>query len=116
MEIATILKESIQQADASQKIKIGICGGISPDRVKHICAIFKPDLLCTKMFIAKAAGLIDNPNTPYIINALLVLEIRILDLILMHRSAVSSIITSRKDSLVRFIQATTVNHLVDAGE
>jgi hypothetical protein len=115
-EILSMLEESIPHTEVSQNLKIGICGGISPDSVKHICSFFKPDLLCTKMFIVKASGLSNYASTPEIISALLVLEIRILDLILLHRSAASSAITSRRDSLVRFMQASTINQIIGSGE
>jgi len=115
-EIVSMVEDSMPRTHAGHKLEIGICGGISPDSVKQICSVFKPDLLCTKMFIVKASSLSIYASTPEIISALLVLEIRILDLILLHRSAVSSAITSRRDSLVRFIQASTINQVIHSRE
>jgi hypothetical protein len=114
--IASMLEDSIQVKQARQRIKIGICGGISPGNVEHLCAVYKPDLVCTKMFIANALGLSSQTFSYNIISALLVLEARILELILLHRNAISSIITMRRNSLVSYIQASTINQIINAGE
>jgi len=115
-KIASMLKNSIQVTQTRQRIRVGICGGISPANVEHLCAVYKPDLVCTKMFIANAFGLSRQGTSFNIINALLVLEARILELILLHRNAISSRITMRKNNLVSYIQASTINQIINAVE
>lgn len=114
--IASILANSIQLKQARGGIRLGICGGISPANVENLCAVYKPDLVCTKMFIASAFGLSSQTTSFNIISALLVLEARILELILLHRNAISSVITMRRNSIVSYIQASTINQIINAKE
>jgi len=114
--IVSLLESSIQINQVKERIKIGICGGISPANVKHLCEVYKPNLVCTKMFISDPEGLSVKANSYDILSALLILEARILELILQHRNAISSIITMRRNSLISYIQAVTISQTINSGE
>jgi len=113
--ILSLLDSSSQIKKAKERIRIGICGGISPANVEHLCTVYKPSLVCTKMFISNSNGLLIKPDSYNIISTLLILEARILELILQHRNAISSIITTRRDRLICYIQAVTINHTINQG-
>jgi len=114
--IMSRLETSIQGNQTTQRIKIGICGGISPANVDNLREVYKPDFICTKMFMANVSGVSEQTTSSSIISALLVLEARILELILLHRRAISSVIIGRKESLVSYIQASTINQILKEGE
>ena len=115
-EIVTLLENSIQVNHAKEKVKIGICGGITPANIENLCAVYKPNLICTKMFISNSEGFSTKASPCNLISTLLILEARILELILQHRNAISSVITTRRKNLISYIQAVTINQTITSVE
>lgn len=88
--------------------KVGLCGGLSPSSSWQLSKLYQPSYLLTKMFRLKLSPDLCRDKIATIISAFLVLEVRVLDLIISHRLAMSRMITNRKDHLQQYIQLSTL--------
>lgn len=107
-----LMLDSLRNVGKEANISTGICGGISPLNVMNIRTTFNPNYISTKMFMADATAFTDNYSAS-LLSALLVLEARVIDLVLMHRSSMSSLLAKRRNSLISYIQASVVRQLTD---